>query len=585
MDTKALSVKIVDVNKNFIEPVTITDDFATQVCFHHAEIEKVVPTKKGQDKSVKVVERAPIIVVWDGEQFSFGLCEPGQEMQIKGHTYIIDREVDETPLMMSSDFVSQLLDPDGKKMIKRFHPKELLIEVENYLREYFYLPSPMLYKVVALFAVNMHVFDAHGSTPYLYIRSPDKGCGKSHLGQSLIEMTNGIMATNMKAHHIFRAVHGSKTVLGFDEIKGWSGGRAKDRETEDILSLINTGFQKGGGKAPRMIDLGGGRYKTEWFDSYSPKIFITTYSNIPQDTQSRCIEIIMQRARADDVDYGDKWFEPERKEKLKRIREMGILFRFKCGMELHKISGQSDWRRVLDTTDTFLGIKNRELEIFRPLVIMCLKYIPEWKDELAKYIRKYTDMRNKLEPTDTNAILFALRSIYREVMHGWYSVSDEALHVELGKDDVFGDVMYVPVRAVVEKILATTDAIDLGRNPNSRVGLKLKDLGFTNAIRRKFGVVRVIKISDLREQVHNYLNMPLSKDNLEDERPELSQAERIELIRDALLKKPEGMTYDELYTELEKKMSQENFDSAIKSLRTNGYIMEMGKVIVWVLTE
>lgn len=580
-EEKNISIKIVDVKKNFVEPVAITDDYVSMVCFHHAEIEKLLKGKKGQDKSIKVVERAPIIIVWDGDELSFGVCEPGEEMTVGKETYVIDREIDESPLLPSGDFITKVLAPNGKRHINKFNPKDLLHAVEDYIMRYFYLPSPMLYKVVALFAVNQHVFDAHGSTPYLYIRSPDKGCGKSHLGQSIIEMCNGIMATNMKAHHVFRAVHGTKTIIGFDEIKGWSGGRAKDKDTEDILSLINTGFQAGGGRAPRMIDLGGGKYKTEWFDSYAPKIFITTYSSIPGDTQSRCIEIIMQKAKADDDDYGDRWFEPDRKRKLADIREMGALFRFKCGRELNEISGNSNWRQKLDTTDTFLGIKNRELEIFRPLVILCLKYIPEWKDELSRYIRKYADMRSKLEPTDVNAILFALREIYKEVRNGWYHVAEEELYVEFGEDEVFGEVMYVPIKAIVHKIESTSDVVDFGRNPNSRVGLKLKDLGFTGAIRRKFGVVRVIKVSDLRDACETYLGMGLSKGDDEDDREELSLGEKISVVRNVLLKHPNGMTYEELRAEVVEQISHSNLDAVIKNLRTNGYIIEMGRMLTW----
>ena len=289
----------------------------------------------------------------------------------------------------------------------------------------------------------------------------------------------------------------------------------------------------------------------------------------------------MQKARADDDDYGDRWFEPQRKKRLAEIREQGTLFRLKCGMELAEISGDSDWRQKLDTTDTFLGIKNRELEIFRPLVIMCLKYIPEWKDELNRYIRKYTEMRSKLAPTDINAILFALRDIYRQVKNGWYITSEEELHVEFGEDEVFGEVMYVPIKAIVESINNNSDVVDLGKNPNSRVGLKLKDLGFTGAIRRKFGMVRVIKVSDLKNQCETYLNMSLSKGDEEDERAELTQGERIQLIRDILIRKPNGMTYEELRLEVQERISHSNLDGTIKHLRTNGYIIELGRQLTW----
>ena len=269
---------------------------------------------------------------------------------------------------------------------------------------------PVWGKIIALFSINQSVFDAYDSTPFLFIRSPLESCGKSNLGKSIQQMWNGILSTNIDAHHVFRLVHGCSPTFIIDENQDLDQRRKKDDRIKNLMSVINSGYQRGVGVI-RFRERSGqfGNMIAETFDTYGPKVIIATKGRIPRDTQSRCVEIMMQRAPrgSEYPDYAARWDEanprtevPYRIEKLEKIREMMAIFRLKYGAEIKKISGKSRWRDELDHTGAFASLRNRDLEIFKPLIILCLKYKPEWTDLVAKYIREFVEMRAKTEHSE-----------------------------------------------------------------------------------------------------------------------------------------------------------------------------------------
>lgn len=573
-----------NLKKKFVQPVDINDDFSSYICFKHMMVEKATKVNK---PSVKNPERVPLMLTWNGEKFEWFLCRDGQDFEIGKEKYIIDRNIDNNPMLPSEGFIGKMMSHKGKhaeRMLNKFNMENFIKEVHSYFQRYFYLEKDYLYKILTLFVVNCWVFDAHESTPYLFIRSPVRGCGKSHLGESIAWMCNGRMfSPSAKAHHIFRAVHYTKTILVFDEIKKWTQStfRMSD-EVRDIISLVNSGFQKGGSKVDRLINAGTKDEKTVLFDSFAPKVMITTTGRLPTDTISRCIEIIIQRAPPKGIDYGDRWYEPARKKHLKKIRELGLLCRLKYGKEIKTISENVKWRQELDIAKAFKDLKNRELEIFRPLVILTLKYMPSWKEEISTYIIKYNEMRNKLEPGKTNNVLWAMRSFYNEVVSSGFNACeyDEWGSVSLEEDEIHGTVLHIPPKAIAGRIEEQTSLDLFGKNAASKIGKELDTLGFTSGkVRTKQGIIRIVKITQLADMVDRYLAMPLNDKNMDNS---LDQAQRVELIRELLLDAKEGLTYDEMLTEIDSRMTEDQMRGALKHLRGVGHVAQMGKVLQWV---
>ncbi|MDD5010213.1 MAG: hypothetical protein PHC68_17650, partial [Syntrophorhabdaceae bacterium] len=471
-----------------------------------------------------------------------------------------------------------------KKMVAEFEAKQLFDDVLKYYEHYFYLESKMLYHLIALFSINQCVFDAFDSTPYLYIRSPLEECGKTNLGKSIQQMWNGIISTNLSSHHVFRMIHGCSPTFIFDESKGWdSKAGQNDVRMQDMLSVINSGYQRG---VPvyRFKDSGKGRFgemKPEAYDSYSPKVIITTQSSIPRDTQSRCAEIMMQRApkSSESPDYADRWTRtkkgtttPERVLWLNRIRRNAAIFRLKYGMEIKSWAENENWKDELDLTGAFGDLRNRHLEIFKPLVILCLKYKPEWADITAKYIKDFISMREKVTYSKEITVLWALRKTYQlvDMNRGELQLPEET-PIKFEETEAEGQVMWVSakhIRHVIDEYaLGTTE--EFGKYPESKIGRILTEFGFVGTSRTRDGNLRKIKTSRLTERCLNYLGVKLSDEH------ELSQQERMELVARTIRERMD-VNVDDLYDILNGQISQEQIIACVKTMRTNGVITAAG---------
>jgi len=582
-------IEPISLRKKFIQPVAINQRFTSFVAFKHVKLHKVVGAGS-KAKEVQEIERTPLMFTWDGKKINWFVCQNGQEVELDKRHYIIDRDIDDNPMLPSEEFIGRMMSNEGMALMKKFKADDFFEEIHSYLERYFHLEKAYLYKILTLFIVNCWVFDAHESTPYLFIRSPVRGCGKSHLGESISWMCNGQMNTNFKAHHLFRIVHGTKTIGVFDEIKKWTekGYKTSD-DTKDILSLVNVGFQRGGSKVPRLVEVKGGargEMKTILYDSFSPKVMITTTGQLPADTASRCIEIIIQRAPPKGIDYGDRWYEPERKQRLKKIREMGFLFRLKYGKEVSDISENVNWRDELDIAQVFKGLRNRELEIFRPLVILTLKYKTKWKEMVNTYVRKYNEMRSKLEPTPVNNVLWAMRSLYNDVVNSAFEcIQDEEYgEISIEMDEIHGAVFLVPPMGIAIRVQQQT-ALELFGKDNkyaaSKIGKILNDLGFISGKKRTSrGMVRIVKVKQLEDMVERYLGMKLIDADEDD--GDLDNAQRVELVRDTLKDADDGLTWDEFLIEIDSRMTEDQLKATLKHLKDMGGIEQRGKAFYWV---
>jgi hypothetical protein len=352
--------------------------------------------------------------------------------------------------------------------------------------------------------------------------------------------------------------------------------------------LINSGYQKGS-KVARLEESGvKGKMKLVWYCSFAPKVFITTFMELPHDTVSRCIEIMIQRASTIDApNYEERWSKKDRELKLKKIREMAFLFRLKYGSEVARL-GSENWKETLDISNAFSGLRNRDQEIFGPLAILCLKFKPLWKDDLAKYISKNIEMKTQLDPTPVNNVLWALRDMYQELTANKRIFVGEDNAMALISDDKGekGPEMFVAIAAIETKINSMSDMINLGRNPKSSIGKVLKDLGFTVSVRRQFQsmtcMCRVIGVDQLQDRCMRYLGRGLG-DSTQDSA--LSQHEKANIVKDVLLNHEKtGIKIEHLIADCSGKVPEKEVRGFLKDLKEQGYIIVKGDgVIQWIV--
>ena len=473
-------------------------------------------------------------------------------------------------------------DPDFKKKIEKFKEGDLFDEVLKFFQHFFYLESAKLYYLISLFTINQCVFEAYYSTPYLYLRSPLEECGKTRLAKSIAHMWNGIMSTNMEATQVYRMIHGCSPTFVFDESKGWDARSMTEPRIQALMSVLNSGYQRGS-KVYRFKDSGGGKgfghMKPEGFDCYAPKIIVTTQAGIPRDLQSRCLELMMQRAPSE-PDYEARWNEVVKgTNKLVRdvwankIRQDMILFRLKCAMEIKSYAEHENWRTELDHTDAFKTLRNRFSEIFKPLAILTLKYKPEWTDWLSKYANDFIAMRGQVTYSQEFTVLWALRKAYQLVdgNNGEYPMQDD-VSIRFEDNEVEGQRMWVSakhLRIIIEAHnLGSIE--EFSKNPESKIGRILTEFGFVGTTRVTGGNLRLIKTSRLSKRCLTYLGVKLSDDL------ELTQQEQMTLLAKVLQEHKE-IEFDALFDALDGKMTQEQIIHCVKVMRTNGVINATGK--------
>lgn len=172
---------------------------------------------------------------------------------------------------------------------------ELIIGIENHLSKYLDL-KPLFLKLTALYILFTYMFDAVLELSYLNATG-DAGSGKSRFGLAVaLAARRGLSLITPSAASLYRIVDKFKPTLFLDEFNS-------DVNSDDaaaIIQILNAGFQKTA-QIPRQVPAADGKYKTEMFDAFCPKIIGSLKQSASNAFNSRCIEIQMERTTRNDI--------------------------------------------------------------------------------------------------------------------------------------------------------------------------------------------------------------------------------------------------------------------------------------------
>jgi hypothetical protein len=172
---------------------------------------------------------------------------------------------------------------------------ELITGIENHLSKYLDL-KPLFLKLTALYILFTYMFDAVLELSYLNATG-DAGSGKSRFGLAVaLAARRGLSLITPSAASLYRIVDKFKPTLFLDEFNS-------DVNSDDaaaIIQILNAGFQKTA-QIPRQVPTADGKYKTEMFDAFCPKIIGSLKQSASNAFNSRCIEIQMERTTRNDI--------------------------------------------------------------------------------------------------------------------------------------------------------------------------------------------------------------------------------------------------------------------------------------------
>lgn len=181
------------------------------------------------------------------------------------------------------------------KLVEYNTESELIADVEKYLSTYLDL-KPLHLKLTALYILFTYIFDSVLELSYLNATG-DAGSGKSRFGLAVtLASHRGLSLITPSAASLYRIVDKFKPTLFIDEFNS-------DTNSDDaaaIIQILNAGFQKTA-QIPRQVATPDGKFKTEMFDAFCPKIIGSLKQSQSNAFNSRCIEIQMERTRRNDI--------------------------------------------------------------------------------------------------------------------------------------------------------------------------------------------------------------------------------------------------------------------------------------------
>jgi hypothetical protein len=174
---------------------------------------------------------------------------------------------------------------------------QLIEDVENYLSSYLDL-KPLFLKLTAFYILFTYISDSDSILELSYLNATgDAGSGKSRFGMSVCYAAHrGLALITPSAASLYRIVDKFKPTLFLDEFNS----DVNSDDTAAIIQILNAGFQQTA-QIPRQVPTADGKYKTEMFDAFCPKIIGSLKQSASNAFNSRCIEIQMERTTRNDI--------------------------------------------------------------------------------------------------------------------------------------------------------------------------------------------------------------------------------------------------------------------------------------------
>lgn len=174
---------------------------------------------------------------------------------------------------------------------------EILDSVKAFISRFVFLTKAQA-RIVALWVVHTHTFDAANCTPFLAINSAEKQSGKTRFLEVLrLFVPNSWFTGRVTAAVLIRKIHSESPTLLLDESDAAFGGEETYAET--LRGVLNTGYRRGGCAS---VCLGKGQnigYRD--FLTYCPKA-IAGIGKLPDTVADRSTPIRLKRAQRGSVE-------------------------------------------------------------------------------------------------------------------------------------------------------------------------------------------------------------------------------------------------------------------------------------------
>lgn len=168
----------------------------------------------------------------------------------------------------------------------------VLDQVHAWFGRFIAMPNPDDLYVLALWAVATHVAAELYTSPRLLIDSTMPGSGKTTVLDHLQRLAyRPIQAASLSSPALLPRLleHGIRTLL-LDEVD--RSLRPGKPGVEDLIGILNSGYRRGATR-PVLVPASGGTWQAREMPTFAPVAMAGNSPNLPDDTRSRAIRILL----------------------------------------------------------------------------------------------------------------------------------------------------------------------------------------------------------------------------------------------------------------------------------------------------
>jgi len=218
---------------------------------------------------------------------------------------------------------------------------KVLGDIAAYLKKYVVFPQSWLPDVLATWTLGTYLFPVFQTYPYLWITSPEPGCGKSLLGGIIANVSfNGEFMVAPTEAQLFHLPESSRGVQVWDEVENRE---ETDTKRFNMMRPVLLNGYRNGGAVPRQI----GKHfeKAARYHVFCPRVLIGL-TKLPEPALQRTIKVALAKRTAEQsvqLYIGVKQAEEER-----QLRERCLLWALETVESVNRCYQDEKLRKELE---------------------------------------------------------------------------------------------------------------------------------------------------------------------------------------------------------------------------------------------
>lgn len=188
---------------------------------------------------------------------------------------------------------------------------DVLDEVRRHFGAYVMTVSPSDLDILTLWAAHTHVCEETYTSPRLIADSPIHGSGKTTLLEHVERLSlNPVQMSSISSPALLvrMLVDGPRTIC-IDEVD--RSLNPNKQGIEDILAVLNSGYKRGATR-PVLVPSKDDGWIAKEMPTFAPVVMAGNAPDLPEDTRSRCITVLLMPAQEGDIEETDwELIEPE----------------------------------------------------------------------------------------------------------------------------------------------------------------------------------------------------------------------------------------------------------------------------------